>query len=167
MDIDKDIIMLFQQGNICSDAGGQADQVDKDTAETASRECREESANLLYFSPETLRQCPTWIDKSKKKWSCYYFVDIDILGIDLSLFYTNRKILQKLKAPQQWKEKQHIRLFNLSTLDDNHNCKIAHKIKSIVQMIDHIQIPYIDMMDSGVNKYANESFLQNTYTYTF
>jgi len=143
-------LLLFCQGNVCSDGGGQRDNDDKTDAHTASRELYEESCGLIYISAEHLENCPKFIQKHRKSRSSLYFANINIPEIDTSLFRSNRYALKRQKAPQCWLEKQSIKILYISDVkkallteelllnptNETSNVQIAKKFQIIVPIME-------------------------------
>lgn len=110
--------MMFQNGTYCTDGGGNHDKLDKSCAHTAAREFREESSNLLHICVDSLSKCPSYIHNFKRKDLCYYFASTDLSKVDLSLFKSNLAVIKNKNSPSGWKEKQAIKMFYLSDMQE-------------------------------------------------
>ena len=155
---------------------------------TASRELREESANLICISPNSLETCPKYIQIDRRRKMCYYFVGINSCDIDLSLFENNRRIIRKYKDSLQcWKETQHIRVFYISDIKDMLQTSTDMRLRDVNELVElqialkfrrlfyileeyvlRKSIPRLDIIKSGKDINSQDSiFLKGTTSFLF
>jgi hypothetical protein len=144
------------------------------------RETLEESPNFIHISVDSLRKCPKYIHGFKKRKLCYYFVGINFSDIDLSLFRTNRNIIRKEKGSQCWKEKQAIKIFYISDIQNissTESTKLGNDLfisprysflpGVLNDFISKNQIPCLNLTNKVINDGSTLNFLNGTASFIF
>ena len=122
--------LSFSDNRPFTDGGGRADPNDLTPAHTAAREMREESANLIAFTPEQL--APSLALDLDGKYICYVVITDPI---NIAEFAKNKQIVSDQGAPPEWLETASMAKFYLADLTTRTRTDTAFDIYGVEHLL--------------------------------